>query len=102
MPYPGRPVLEVLPEFVGSGSIRQTPEQRARLLAFCAEQYAAGRSIHELAELRAALSRRCVERSTRPAFRDVAAGRGPSEVSADARTGGPGVSVVDATGAQTE
>lgn len=51
MPYPGRPVLEVLPEFVDSAVIRQTPEQRARLLAFCAEQYAAGRSIHELAQL---------------------------------------------------
>lgn len=51
MPYPGRPVLELLPEFVGTASVRQTPGQRARLLAFCAEQYAAGRSIHELAEL---------------------------------------------------
>ena len=51
MVYPGRPVLEVLPEFVGTASPRQTSEQRARLLAFCAEQYVAGRSIHELAEL---------------------------------------------------
>ncbi|GAA2746302.1 hypothetical protein GCM10009868_31160 [Terrabacter aerolatus] len=51
MPYPGRPVLEVLPEFAGTAVSRQTPEQRARLLAFCAEQYADGRSIHELAEL---------------------------------------------------
>ena len=51
MVYPGRPVLTVLPEFVGSAGTRQSPEQRARLLKFCAEQYAAGRSIHELAEL---------------------------------------------------
>lgn len=51
MPYPARPVLTVLPEFVGTASIRQTPEQRERLLTFCAEQYRAGRSIHELAEL---------------------------------------------------
>lgn len=51
MPYPGRPLLNVLPEFVGSASNRQTSQQRTRLLAFCAEQYEAGRSIHELAEL---------------------------------------------------
>ena len=51
MPYPGRPVLNVLPEFVGTASTRQTREQRERLLTFCAEQYRAGRSIHELAEL---------------------------------------------------
>ena len=51
MPYPGRPVLDVLPEFAGTSSTHQTPAQRARLLAFCAEQYAAGRSIHELAEM---------------------------------------------------
>ena len=51
MPYPARPVLEVLPEFVGTVSTRPTPAQRARLIAFCAEQYEAGRSIHELAEL---------------------------------------------------
>ncbi|KRF45099.1 hypothetical protein ASH01_14345 [Terrabacter sp. Soil811] len=51
MPYPGRPVLNVLPEFVGTASTRQTPEQRERLLTFCAGQYRAGRSIHELAEL---------------------------------------------------
>lgn len=51
MPYPGRPILEVLPEFVATASTHQSAEQRARLLAFCAEQYQAGRSIHELAEL---------------------------------------------------
>jgi predicted transcriptional regulator len=51
VPYPGRPVLEVLPEFVATASTHQTREQRARLLSFCAEQYAAGRSLRELAEL---------------------------------------------------
>lgn len=51
MPYPGRPVLEVLPEFVGTASNRQSPEERARLIAFCAEQYVEGRSIRQLAEL---------------------------------------------------
>ncbi|MFC3804474.1 helix-turn-helix domain-containing protein [Terrabacter sp. MAHUQ-38] len=51
MPYPGRPALEVLPEFLGTAVIRQTPQQRGRLLEFCAAQYAAGRSIHELAQL---------------------------------------------------
>jgi hypothetical protein len=51
MPYPGRPTLSVLPEFVGTATIKQTAQQRARLLAFCAEEYVAGRSIHELAEL---------------------------------------------------
>ncbi|WP_374510829.1 helix-turn-helix domain-containing protein [Terrabacter sp. Ter38] len=51
MSYPGRPTLSVLAEFVGTATIKQTAQQRARLLAFCAEQYAAGRSIHELAEL---------------------------------------------------
>ncbi|MGO4600382.1 helix-turn-helix domain-containing protein [Terrabacter sp. 2YAF2] len=51
MPYPSRPVLDVLAEFVGTSSTHQTPEQRARLLEFCAQQYTAGRSIHELAEL---------------------------------------------------
>lgn len=44
-------MLEVLPEFVGTSSTRQTPEQRERLLAFCADEYDAGRSIRELAEL---------------------------------------------------
>ena len=50
MPYPARPALKMLPQF-GSAVTRQTPQQRARLIAFCAEQYEAGRSIHELAEL---------------------------------------------------
>lgn len=51
MAYPGRRVLDALPQFVGSASVRQTPEQRAALLAFVAEQYEAGRSLREIAEL---------------------------------------------------
>lgn len=51
MPYPSRPRLQILPEFAGSASVHQTPEPRQRLLTFVEEQYRAGRSIHELAEL---------------------------------------------------
>lgn len=51
MPYPPRPTLAVLPQFVGTANIRQTAQQRADLLAFVAEQYEAGRSVHQLAEL---------------------------------------------------
>lgn len=51
MPYPGRRRHDVLPEFVGTAVIKPTPAQRVQLLEFCAEQYEAGRSIHELAEL---------------------------------------------------
>jgi predicted transcriptional regulator len=51
MPYPERPTLSVLAEFVGTATIKQTAQQRARLLAFCSDEYAAGWSIRELAEL---------------------------------------------------
>lgn len=51
MPYPGRPILQALPEFKGTATTRQTAQQRQRLLQFCATEYRAGRSIHELAEL---------------------------------------------------
>lgn len=52
-PYPSRPVLDVLPEFKSTNSPRgQSPEQRARLLEFVAQQYEEeGRSLRELAEL---------------------------------------------------
>lgn len=50
-PYPGRPVLEPLPQFRGTATIRQTPQQRARLTAFVVEAYSAGRSLRECAEL---------------------------------------------------
>jgi Helix-turn-helix domain len=51
MPYPGSPVLKTVPLIVDSNVIKPTPEQRAALLAFVAEQYQAGRSLRELAEL---------------------------------------------------
>lgn len=51
MPYPGRPVLDVLPQFVGTAVVRQTPEQRQQLLTFVAREYAAGKSLRQLAEL---------------------------------------------------
>jgi hypothetical protein len=51
MPYPGRPTLEPLPEFKGTATIKQMPEQRARLLAFAAAAYERGRSLREIAEL---------------------------------------------------
>mgnify|MGYP003416249049 FL=1 len=51
MPYPSRPVLEALPEFQGTATVRQSAEQRARLVTFSAEQYRAGRSLRQIAEL---------------------------------------------------
>ena len=50
MPYPSRPTLTVLPQFRGTASVRQTPEQRAALLAFVDEHYRAGQSLRQLAE----------------------------------------------------
>jgi predicted transcriptional regulator len=77
MPYPGRPVLKTLPQFVDSNVIKPTPEQRAALLAFVAEQYQAGRSLRELAEqtgrtqtaVRRALDEAGVPRRSRGAYR---------------------------------
>jgi hypothetical protein len=40
-----------LPQFAGSNAIKPTGEQRAALLAFVSEQYQAGRSLRELADL---------------------------------------------------
>lgn len=51
MAYPSRPVLEILDEFRDTNHVRQTREQRAKLIAYVAEQYQAGRSLRELAEL---------------------------------------------------
>ena len=39
MAYPGRPVLETLPQFRGTNLCRPTPAQRAELLAFVAQEY---------------------------------------------------------------
>jgi predicted transcriptional regulator len=49
--YPGRKVHDVLPQFADTNVIKPTAEQRAELLAFVAEEYPAGRSLRELAEL---------------------------------------------------
>jgi hypothetical protein len=49
--YPDRPVLNVLPQFVGTAGIKQTPQQRLQLRTFVAEQYTAGLSLRALAEL---------------------------------------------------
>lgn len=50
-PYPSRPALDPLPEFVGTATVRQIPQQRERVIKFAAEQYLAGRSLREVAEL---------------------------------------------------
>ena len=50
MSYPSRPVLEVLPQFRGTASVRQTPTQRRRLIKFVAAEYQRGRSLRELSE----------------------------------------------------
>lgn len=51
VPYPPRPQLRPLPEFAGSASPRPNPAVQARVEAFIVEEYAAGRSLRELAEL---------------------------------------------------
>lgn len=51
MAYPSRPVLEVLPQFRGTASVRQTPEQRRRLIEYVTVEYQRGRSLRQLAEL---------------------------------------------------
>lgn len=51
MAYPSRPVRDVLPQFNGTATVRQTPQQRADLRTFVAEQYTAGCSLRVLAEL---------------------------------------------------
>jgi hypothetical protein len=49
--YPPRPQLRPLPEFAGTASPRPDPATQARVEAFIIEQYDAGRSLRELAEL---------------------------------------------------
>lgn len=51
MAYPSRPRLEVLPQFRGDTKTQRQWFQLARLDRFVAEQYTAGRSLRELAEL---------------------------------------------------
>jgi hypothetical protein len=51
MPYLPRPQLRPLTEFVGNAVPRPDPAVQARFERFVQEQYAAGRSLRELAEL---------------------------------------------------
>jgi DNA-binding NarL/FixJ family response regulator len=51
VPYPPWPQLRPLPEFVGTAVPRPDPVVQARVEAFVLEQYAAGRSLREIAEL---------------------------------------------------
>lgn len=51
VPYPPRPQLRPLPEFVGTAHSRPDPAVQARVERFVLEQYAAGRSLREIAEL---------------------------------------------------
>lgn len=53
MPYPPRPQLRALPEFAGTartGTVHSL-ELQARLEQFVVDQYVAGRSLREIAEL---------------------------------------------------
>ena len=50
MSYPSRPVFEVLPQFRGTASVRQTAAQRLRLIEFVAAEYQRGRLLRKLAE----------------------------------------------------
>ena len=53
MPYPPRPQLRPLPAFAGTArtSIVPSPRLRAQLEAFVLAEYAAGRSLRQVAEL---------------------------------------------------
>lgn len=55
MAYPSQPVLQVLPQFQGTATVRQSAQQRAQqraqLLRFVANEYPAGRSLRQLAQL---------------------------------------------------
>mgnify|MGYP001797270746 CR=1 FL=1 len=50
MSYPSRPVLEVLPQFRGTASVRQTAAQRRQLIEFVALEYQRGRSLRTRGE----------------------------------------------------
>lgn len=53
MPYPPRPQLHPLPAFAGTARSGTVPSQRlqAQLEAFVVGEYAAGRSLRQIAEL---------------------------------------------------
>ena len=50
MSYPSRPVLEVLPQFRATASVRQTLAQRRQLIDFVALEYQRGSSLRQLGE----------------------------------------------------
>ncbi|WP_084108715.1 helix-turn-helix domain-containing protein [Knoellia aerolata] len=84
MAYPGRPVLEPVPRFRGTNTIRQTPEQRRVLVEFASREYAAGRSLRQIAELTGrtqAAIRRALDQAGVPR-------RGPGAPVLSARTAG--------------
>ncbi|MGX5653679.1 helix-turn-helix domain-containing protein [Geodermatophilus nigrescens] len=51
MPYPPRPPLSALPEFAGTALPHPNPAVQRRVESFVVEQYRAGRSLREIAEL---------------------------------------------------
>jgi endo-beta-N-acetylglucosaminidase D len=51
VPYPARPVLEVLPQFRGDLKNGYNPFQLTRFDTFVAEQYQAGLSLRQIGEL---------------------------------------------------
>ncbi len=51
VPYPPRPQLRPLPQFVSTASPRPDPEVQQRVELYIVESYEAGRSLRELSEL---------------------------------------------------
>lgn len=51
MPYPPRPQLQPLPEFVATNQSRPDRAVQSRVEGFVLREYAAGRSLREIAEL---------------------------------------------------
>lgn len=49
MPYPSRPVPDPLPQFRGTATNRQTPEQRKTFLEYVEKGYLEGKSLRVLA-----------------------------------------------------
>ena len=68
--------MNPLPQFAGTNTTRPTPAQRQEVIAFVGAEYAAGRSLRELAELTTERRPRSDERSTSPAC--LAAHAGPT------------------------
>jgi len=51
VPYPPRRQLKPLPEFAGTAVSRPNPDVQRRVESFVQVEYAAGRSLREIAEL---------------------------------------------------